>query len=324
MKKNVSLHFKFAWCILPILLVFFSCEKDKITPKKESNDTPPVTINSVDESILDQIEFDGEMFVFDSWEEFETTEKYLADLVNQHNESFGEQYVDLDDEAFNHLIIEEGFNEFQPLIDFETQYNFHSKRQQMNAVVMEWLAHSGETLDVSTHPDNFPILSQEARTLFNEEGKIRVGEEVMQVDELTAAAIPLCLEESYKREVHLFTSSGLVWMVHTSSVRTMFFNLIQRTETSVAAYHFHPVLGIQPYRLRRMQAQVSGRFRDSCWDANLPPHTFNAQQGTGIFRRASQRTATYYKWRLPHPKFIQLFDIYAQGGTQQYPVGHGL
>lgn len=312
--------------LLLVLVILFSCEKEAITVT-ENNDLidQEITFRTSDDNIFDQIEFDGEMFVFDSWEEFSAVEAYLADLVDEHNETFGEVHNDLSDEAYNTLVDELGFDEFQPLTDFEEQFGIQSKRQQINEQVNGWLAISGEELDMATYPDHFPILSQEARSLINQNSAVKIADVIITFDDVyepsNTETFP-CIEEAYVRDFQVFSAplGNILFMLQTSSVSQLPFSLFHRAETSTIAFQFSGIW--KPFRMR-MTTQISGVFRAQCFGPDTSTLSFLANRSYS-FGRFSQQSASYLKSIQPHPQFLGGCDIIGKFGNGQYVMSHCL
>jgi len=231
---------KIKYCFI-FLTLFTACEEEKVYPEHQIyEDTQPTSLKATSDFNIDQIEFDGEMFVFDSWEEFESAELFLKDQVLAHNKAFGELHTDLDDEAFNQLALNQAFDEFGPLTDFENHFGIQSKRKQINSLVNQWLSEIGDTFNPDTYPDLFPVLGQEARSFINIEGEVKIGDDVVQINDVTPTQSPACFEENFRRDFRTFATptGGTLVMVHTTSLKIIFNNLLQRAETSASTFAF--------------------------------------------------------------------------------------
>lgn len=314
------------WRFAPLALLLFACEKEAVvidtTVEKPSHIAEAKTTGGG--NILDEIEFNGEMFVFDSWEEFEAVETYLTEQVKQHNEAFGEQHAGLDTDAFNDLIVQTGFDPFQPLTDFEAQYGFNSKRQQINTDISAWLVSSGEELDFGSYPDNFPFLTQAARTLFTDSGETQIADELVDIDDHSGAAgqaFPPCIQDAYKREFDFYVDNGrTVVLVQTSSVQKLFGGVLQRVETSVFALRLSLGSPIpwRPY-YTNLSSSLNGLFRDNCSPVlTFPFSVSNSGQSSRVFRQS----AMYMKLTNPYNVWLSYCDITAKGGTPNFALKH--
>lgn len=298
-------------------LSIFSCEKEELsvnTPVVET--APEVEFRYNEDAPLEGVEFDGEMLAFESWDHVEAVETYLANQVEAHNDAFHDQYPDLDDEAYNDLIEEMGFNEYLPLDNFEDQYSFNSKRKQMDALVEAWLAELGDELDLETFPDNFSLQGAAIRSLFNESGQMRVGDEVLEIEDLEGSPENApCVTRSFNRTGFMY-NHGFMAIIETGAV-TPIFPFVQRATSNVISIQRRN-FGT-PWRLFRvnLRATVNGTFRDK--------HCHRYITGTGFSRTAHPRgrrstlTARYYHISFSNRRFIpRSCDIEASGVVSNF------
>jgi len=310
------------YSLLAILFTFSCTKEEAVVEESEHSASPTINFRTTHNNILDQIEFDGDMFVFDAWEDFVATETYLTELVVEHNETFGEPYAELDDEAYNQLVYELDFSDFQPLTDFEEQFGIQSKRQQINELVEIWLTETGDTPDVNTYPDHFPILAQQTRSLFNEQGQVKIAGEIVQIDDvvITTDDNPLyhpCLEEGYTRRSQSFaTSSGnTLFVIHTSAVAMIIPNVFKRAETTATAFQFGGRRG--PF-LIKTTLKMTGFASSDCDRTNLYPIS---PIDNYSYIRFSQRSVFHNYSHTNHPKFY-VCDIGAHFGHGPYLMQH--
>ena len=295
--------------LLPALLflALFSCEKEQLQPTEQA---PETTVNFRNSSSLDDLQFDGEMFSFDSWEAVEQAENALSALVDEHNALFDEQHGDLDDEAYNDLIDELGFDEFQPLADFEAQYGISSKRVQMNTLVNEWLAEATDIPELETFPDNFPLQSPALRALINEQGQIRVADEIHSIDETESHSGPACVRSA--RDINRFMYNHNIFMLlDIGQVKSIF--PFQRASSRVISLRRRGYT--QPWRfwrVRNLTANISGTFRKrDC--STLAANTAFSRTTTSPRRRSSV-TTRFTRFSFNNRRFISgSCDIEATG-----------
>jgi len=96
-----------------------------------------------------------------------------SELISWNN-NFITTWGYLSDDSLNIIADEVGYNEDQPLIDFENYFNFNSLRAVIDSQEISWLATtSGE--DISSDPDNHFIIDDALRTILNRYSEIKVG-----------------------------------------------------------------------------------------------------------------------------------------------------
>ena len=296
--------------LLPALLILalFSCEKEQLQTTEQA---PETTVNFRNDSALDDLQFDGEMFSFDSWDAVEEAESALSALVDEHNAIFDEQHSDLDDEAYNDLIDELGFDEFQPLADFEAQYGINSKRVQMNTLVDEWLAEATDIPELETFPDNFPLQSPALRALINEQGQIRIEGEVHTIDDIESHSGPACVNSA--RDINRFIyNHNLFMLVDIGQVRSIF-PFVQRASSRVISLRRRGFT--QPWRfwrVRNLTANISGTFRKRDCSTLVANTAFS--RTTTSPRRRSSVTTRFTRFSFSNRRFISgSCDIEATG-----------
>jgi len=187
--KNIQIKRRKTYCLFLSLLfiVFFNaCKKDfyESTRKVEDGSGKLMAIPRLaDEGCLQtygSIELENNMLVFDSYEQFESILECLRAQVEAHNIWFDSQYGHFTPEVQQKIIEETGFEEFQPLTDFEGIHEFTSLRQTINAGVTLWL--QNDVLDFENDPDRHPILEDELRALLNPDAQVKIGETIYDFD----------------------------------------------------------------------------------------------------------------------------------------------
>ena len=109
------------------------------------------------------------MMHFPSWDSFEYTIGHLDNLVELHEDSFVIPNDLLSEDALNDLEESSGFEEDQPLIDYENSHNFFSLRAFARIKEDNWLDNSdqsGWTWD--DDPDNDWLIHGTEQTVYNQ------------------------------------------------------------------------------------------------------------------------------------------------------------
>jgi hypothetical protein len=101
--------------------------------------------------------------------------------VGEWNRAFYEQHKDLNDDERNALEEKLGFDEQQPLIDFDNQFKFYSLYQKIANEELEWLNH--DKLDPKTDPDNHFIVQYSIRAVLNTDCEIQIGDSLYKLTE---------------------------------------------------------------------------------------------------------------------------------------------
>ena len=101
--------------------------------------------------------------------------------VNEWNQAFVEKYKDLNEEDRNMLEEELGFDEQQPLIDFNKFYDFFSLYQKVSEDEKTWLQQTDP--DFSTNPDNHFVFQYSTRTILNTDCEVQVGDTLYKLTE---------------------------------------------------------------------------------------------------------------------------------------------
>lgn len=149
--------------LIPIFFVF-SCSKEKV------NQSTPT-----------QIKGSVRMLEFSSPKEYDETIELLVQKMDKWNDDFVSKYSALTVDELNEKEDEIGFNDQQPLIDFEKSKGFSSMRQAFFTEEEEWLNH--EELDPALDPSNRYSFSEEEMALLNKEGEVKIGESILKLTE---------------------------------------------------------------------------------------------------------------------------------------------
>jgi hypothetical protein len=149
-----------------------SCTKEDIV-KPEATQPKVVTLSGDSKSSITLLEFA-------SYEHFFSTIKTLNEMVEKHNNDFLAKHTDLDDDALNARAEAIGFNDYQPLINFEKQYNVVNSMRQLYAnAEEEWL--NNEELDPETDPSKKYCFGNVEMSLLNAGGEVKIGDKLLKM-----------------------------------------------------------------------------------------------------------------------------------------------
>ncbi|GAB4498816.1 MAG: hypothetical protein OHK0019_34790 [Saprospiraceae bacterium] len=123
--------------------------------------------------------------VFSDYQHFYDCIECLEQDVEVYNDAYENQYPTATAEELDILDSINNFKEWQPLADFETSKSFTSLRSIVEQQSQVWLnAQYGETINFDNDPDELcPIIDEETRTLFNVDGYIKIGNEVVSMQD---------------------------------------------------------------------------------------------------------------------------------------------
>lgn len=172
--------------LLVILAAFFwhSCQKDN-APATNSNASPEQQSTAREGLNCTQIKnavYKSEgMLVFTDEQHFYDCIECLEQELKAYNDTYESQYPTATAEQLDVLDSINNFNEWQPLADFEASKSFISFRSIVEQQSNQWLdSQTGETINFDNDPDELcPIMDEETRALFNSDGNVKIGNEVV-------------------------------------------------------------------------------------------------------------------------------------------------
>ena len=101
---------------------------------------------------------------------------YLQQEWDYHNDTFNANYTSYTDDQLDSIANALGFEEDQPLIDFEDNLSFSSLRDSIETEMDGWLDNT--VLNDATNPENFYIVDPFLRTLLNNRCEIIVDSSI--------------------------------------------------------------------------------------------------------------------------------------------------
>lgn len=136
------------------ILSIYSCKKDELQSKAKI-DSSQIAARGGD--CFDGINRDCGLLMFNSLEHFQSVYECLEDELEAHCDAMENANANLSDEDYNDLIESTGWDESQPLADFEATASHRSYRMEMENAEDLWLA-NGAT---GPHPDESAITDDE-------------------------------------------------------------------------------------------------------------------------------------------------------------------
>lgn len=275
-------------------MLLAGCEKEAVQPAS----TPADTVSFRNEEGCDcdakiaAVESDGNILYFANPDDFFAVEGCLKQRVDEHISAFDEAHFDLDDEAFNLLAEELGFDENEPLAQQEAAWGITSLRAVIDEAVDNWMATSPMDVDIATYPDNCYILSDPLRSLINLDGKVNIGGEEKDFSDLRSAKkkdrTGECRPSGYERDRFPIGNSVSTSMVGIASVYQVLF--YQRAGAKTRSMRWSRNKWVD-WRVRGIQAEIRGQYYEAhCLIEDFSVHEWDTAKN----RRAHISTSHVY------------------------------
>lgn len=128
--------------------------------------------------------------VFSDRTQFENCAQCLEEEIESYNEAYENQYPTATAEELDALDEQNNFNEWYPLVQFESGKSFVSLRSIIEAQSNTWLdSKTGENINFDEDPDDIcPIMDEATRSLFNSNGLVTIGGQDVSMQEYTDVA----------------------------------------------------------------------------------------------------------------------------------------
>jgi hypothetical protein len=177
-------------CIAALSMTFLgSCKKDEFAPQKGINTFEYKVKSNIDYSKIkvktstNRSSLVGGVLHFPDLETYFAVEAELERQVEELDDAFVETYNYMNDDEISDLQDSIGFDEFQPLYDFEE--NFPTFKSIRSKIAEETLVFDEiEDQDLNADPeDSFIIFSDVTRTLINETGDIAIGNKIYRIND---------------------------------------------------------------------------------------------------------------------------------------------
>jgi hypothetical protein len=160
-------------------MIFAACSKEKnINPIDiaSQNDLANIRVISYNNGLKSGVS----LLEFPSVTAYESAINTLIRRMDDYNSAFYAQYGNLSEEAYDAKQTELGYDDQQPLVQFETSLNFsNSMRQVYNTVENSWLNQS--TLNIGTYPKIAYPYSLAEMTLLNSNGEVKIGVAILKL-----------------------------------------------------------------------------------------------------------------------------------------------
>ncbi|MBS1765717.1 MAG: hypothetical protein JSS90_12210 [Bacteroidetes bacterium] len=166
------------------LIVVVGCQKERLT--QNSSNTNQLT-NAREGGGKDC--FEGvkvvcdHILAFTDMQQFQDVYDCLDQAYETWNDDFESAHSSLSDDDYNDYCDSVGFEDDQPLIDFESSLNFYSYRKYMNGLEDTWLANGA---DSASDPDNNDVLDDDIlATMFSYDQAVMINDTIYWIDKKT-------------------------------------------------------------------------------------------------------------------------------------------
>ena len=120
-------------------------------------------------------------FIFADQAEYDVVYNCLEQEYEKHNDDFEAQYANLNDDDFNAMADQTGFDEDATLLSFENSHSFVSYRQLLRDLEDAWLNNS--ILNPATDPDIMDYFDDPAaNALVSNDGKYMIAHDLFIID----------------------------------------------------------------------------------------------------------------------------------------------
>lgn len=193
-----------------------------------------------------------------------------------------------------------GWDENQPLIDFENSLGFSSRRKLVESQIVAWLENSIGDLDLDQDPDDSDYLDEELRTLLTHDGKVSVGGQILDYleganftsDEVgnssfsSSSVVTPCLPFRKKKDDEEYVDELKKIKV---KVRTAHWPWLGKSLSKIINFKRKNNGGWKRDRAT-LRASLGGQFRKSDCEDNIPAGAFKS------FKFRKKRKVKFHIW----------------------------
>lgn len=173
----------FTMFLVAVLIVVAGCQKERLT--QNSSNKNPLTHNSARDGEGRDC-YEGVRIVcdhilkFTDMQQFQDVYNCLDQANETWNDNFEAAHSSLSDDDYNAYCDSVGFEEDQPLIDFESALNFYSYRKYMSGLEDTWLANGA---DSASDPENGDVLEDDIlATMFSYDKAVMINDTIYWID----------------------------------------------------------------------------------------------------------------------------------------------
>lgn len=139
--------------LILVLGILGSCRKEPVTQNGSSSEGGLMTKDADCWSGVEVTCFG--ILAFQDTQRFQEVYDCLNNAYETWNDDFEATYGNLSEDDYEAMAISLGFDEDQPLIDFENHFGTSSYRRQLEAAIAVWEANGGAPAD---HPGNDDLI----------------------------------------------------------------------------------------------------------------------------------------------------------------------
>lgn len=168
--------------LLTIIALASACNKEKDIKPQTANSIASIASKEGDGSdCVFNVTVCNGTFIFANQAEYDVVYNCLEQDYEQHNDDFEALYANLNDDDFNDMADQTGFDEDQTLINFELSHSFVSYRDKLRKLEDLWL--NNTTLNPATDPDLIDYYDDAvANALASDAGKVMIGTDLYVID----------------------------------------------------------------------------------------------------------------------------------------------
>lgn len=205
-----------------VLAIFVAQSCEQLDHMEVNTSETPLTYRSRDtleqcpSGSIESVTFSDSVLVFSSAVHYHNVIYCLDNAVEEHNELVdnlaANSHLEGDEleEYVDHYVDSIGYNDWQPLVDFESEFDeFNPRRVYIEELVVNWLANSDTSnINWDLDPDNRDYLSDVERSLVNENGYVKIGTSIINMVDNASQTGPDCFIYKRKKEFSNYTHNG--------------------------------------------------------------------------------------------------------------------
>lgn len=174
----------FATFLAAVLIVVAGCQKEQLTQQSSNLNSKPDSQISLREGgeCAEGVGIEcGYIPTYTDMQHFEDVYNCLDEAYEIWNDDFEAEHADLSEDDYNDYCDSVGFEDDQPLIDFENALNFDSYRKCLHELEETWLANGAVDGD---HPENGDIIEDDIMaTMFSCDQTVIINDTIYWINE---------------------------------------------------------------------------------------------------------------------------------------------
>lgn len=170
----------FSFCLAITLIGVAGCQKERLT-QNSSNKNQFNSAAREGRDCYEGVEIVCDHILkFTDMQQFQDVYNCLDQAYETWNDNFESLHSSLSDDDYNAYCDSVGFEDDQPLIDFESALNFYSYRKYMSGLETTWLANGA---DSASDPENGDVLEDDIlATMFSYDQAVMINDTIYWID----------------------------------------------------------------------------------------------------------------------------------------------